>query len=205
MDSHELFVLNKFKIISKIVKPNSKILDVGCYEAKIKNFLKNPDYFGVDADKELVERLRDKKINVEAADLNKEKIPFENEKFDYIFLFDILEHLINPKDILNKIKPRLNENSRVLVTLPNDYHILNKLRFIFNKNLTKDPFAPYGHLHYFPIKTGENFLKSSGFKISKKIILPPVKPMILPQSLKNLLAKLFPQSFARDILYILKL
>ena len=106
---------------------------------------------------------------------------------------------------LDQTKKRLNPHGKVIVTLPNDYHILNKIRFMLNKDLTEDSFAPYGHLHYFPIKSGERFLSENNFKILKKIILPPVKPKIFPQPIKNILARLFPQSFARDMLYLLSL
>ena len=144
------------------------------------------------------------KIYAEQADLNKDNIPFENEFFDYVLLLDVIEHVVDPKNLLINARERLNDNGKLIVTLPNDYHILNKIRFVFNKHLTEDPFHPYGHLHYFPIKSGEHFLKSNGLIILKKIPIPPTKPLIIPQSLKNFLGKTFQQSFARDILYLLK-
>ena len=100
-------------------------------------------------------------------------------------------------------KERLKPNGKLIITLPNDYHILNKIRFVFNKHLTEDPFAPYGHLHYFPIKSGEKFLEKSGFKVENKIFLAPAKPAMIPQPIKNILTRLFPQAFARDTLYVL--
>jgi len=97
----------------------------------------------------------------------------------------------------------LKENGKLIITLPNDYHILNKIRFVLNKHLTENPFAPYGHLHYFPIKSGEKFLENNGLKILEKFYLAPVKPEIIPQSIKKILVHLFPQAFVRDIIYIL--
>jgi len=203
MDTHRLFVLNKFKEVSRLVRPNSKVLDIGCHDAKLKDFLQNPDYYCIDIDQELINTLKKRKIKAKQINLNKDKIPFKKEKFDYIFLLDVLEHIIDPKKLLNESKNRLNENGKILITFPNDYHLLNKLRFIFNKHLTEDPFAPYGHLHYFPIKSGEKFLLRNNLKIIRKIALPPIKPAKVPQSLKNFLARSFPQTFARDILYVL--
>lgn len=205
MNSHELFLQKKFKEVSKLIAPNSKILDIGCGDGEIRNFLENCIYYGLDGQKELIDELVKKKIKAKQVDFNKEKIPFEKEKFDYVLMLDILEHVANPSELLLESKKRLNENGKIIITLPNDYHFLNKIRFLFNKHLTEDPFASYGHLHYFPIKSGENFLIKNGFKIEKKLILPPVKPSFIPQSFKNILAKNFPQSFARDILYLLTL
>lgn len=203
MDTHESFVINKFRQVSKIIPENSKILDIGCGDGSIRNFLKNPQYYGIDGDKKHIQFLINQKVKAKLIDFNKEKLPFEKEKFDFVLLLDILEHVANPGNLLNEAKKRLKENSRVIVTLPNDYHILNKVRFLLNKHLTENPFASYGHLHYFPIKSGEKFLRKNGFKIEKKIILPPIKPKIFPQTMKNILAHLFPQAFARDVLYVL--
>jgi SAM-dependent methyltransferase len=203
MDSHSAFVRNKFEQVSKLVFPNAKILDLGCGNGEIVRFLNSPNYFCADGQKELVDSLIKNKIKAKLIDFNKDEFPFKKEKFDFILMLDILEHVVNPSKLLKDAKRQLNEKGKLIVTLPNDYHFLNKLRFIFNKHLTENPFAPYGHLHYFPIKSGENFLKDNSFKIEKKIILPPVKPKFLPQSVKNFLAQTFPQSFARDVLYVL--
>jgi len=205
MNSHDQFVKNKFIEVAKFIPENSKILDIGCGDGSIRNLLREPNYYGIDGQKELIENLIKQKVKAKLVDFNKDSLSFEEERFDFILLLDILEHVANPQKLLDESKLRLKETGRIIITLPNDYHFLNKLRFIFNKHLTEDPFAPFGHMHYFPIKSGERFLIKSGFKIEKKIILPPVKPSFLPQSIKNFLAKTFPQSFARDILYILKI
>jgi len=201
-DTHESFVKTKFKFVSRLIPENSKVLDIGCNDGKIRFFLKNPVYFAVDADKSSILKLSNEKIKAKAVDLNKDKLPFKNEKFDFVLLLDILEHVANPKKLLLDAKSKLNPNGKLVISLPNDYHILNKIRFLFNKHLTQDPFAPYGHLHYFPIKSGEKFLQKNGFDILEKIYLAPVKPEIIPQFVKKILIHLFPQAFVRDVLYV---
>jgi len=202
--SHNRFLKNKFEQVAKLILPNSKILDIGCNNGEVRSFFENPNYFGVDLDKELINQLIEKGISAKQADLNKDPIPFENEKFDYILLLDIIEHVVDPKGLLESSKKQLKPSGKMVITLPNDYHFLNKLRFFLNKHLTADPFAPFGHLHYFPIKSGENFLKKSNFKILKKVPIPSNKPTFLSQSIKNSLSRTFPQSFARDILYLIE-
>lgn len=202
-NEHKFFVKKKLEKAASLVPAGSKVLDIGCGDGKIREFLKNCIYFGVDIDKEAIDRLKNqiKPNQVKQLDLNISEIPFK-EKFDCILLLDILEHITNPRTLLQKIKKNLKEQGKLIVSLPNDYHLLNKIRFIFNKHLTSDPFSPCGHLHIFPIKTGEMLFRD--FKILQKYTIPPVKPSFIPQPLKNTLAKLFPQSFARDILYTLR-
>jgi len=47
-------------------------------------------------------------------------------------------------------------------------------------------------------------LRESGFKILKKIPISPIKPVSIPQSIKDFLGEKFPQSFARDVWYLLE-
>lgn len=199
--THKLFVRSKFKQIAKLVHPKSKILDIGCGNGEIRNFFDNHSYFGVDGKKEFIDSLIKNKIKAEVVDFNKESIPFHKERFDYVLLLDILEHVADPESLLSQAKTRLKEKGKIIITLPNDYHLLNKIRFLFNKHLTEDPFAPYGHLHYFPIRTGEVFLRKNGLRIVNRIIIPPIKPAFVTKIIKKFLAVNFPQPFARDILY----
>ena len=205
MNNNKEFLDNKFKQVAKLIAPNSKILDIGCNDGNLRNFLANAMYYAVDLDKEMIKNLVKAGIKAKSADLNKNPLPFKKEQFDYILLLDVLEHVVNPQKLLSDSKERLKENGKMVITLPNDYHILNKIRFIFNKPLTEDPFAPYGHLHYFSIKDGERFLIKNGFKILEKYPIAPVKPSFIPQSIKNFLGKFFQQSFARDILYLISI
>lgn len=203
MDNHQYFLQNKFKQTAKLIPPKSKVLDIGCNNGNLRNFIPTCEYYATDIDSNHINNLIKQGINAETADLNTQELPFKNEKFDYVLLLDILEHVLNPKKLIQESKQRLNHNGKIIITLPNDYHLLNKLRFLINKPLTEDPFAPYGHLHFFSIKTGEKFLINNNLKILKKIPIAPAKPDFLPQSIKNFLGKSFPQGFARDVLYLL--
>src|SRR3989344_3310782 len=204
MNSHETFVINKFKEVAKLIPAKSKILDIGCNDGKLRDFLIDCEYYGLDLNKEIINSMIKNRIKAKQIDLNKDELPFKQERFEYITMLDVLEHIVNPEKLLMDSKNRLNENGKMIITLPNDYHILNKIRFLLNKPLTENPFAPHGNLHYFSIRDGERFLKKNGFKIIKKIPIPPVKPFVIPQSIKNFLGKNFPQTFARDVLYLME-
>ena len=191
--NNNLFVKNKFKEVANLINLNSKILDVGCYDGGIREFLSDTDeYYGIDIDKNKISALTKQGVKAKRIDLNNDELPFKNQKFDYILFLDVLEHVLDPRKIWIKAKQRLKQEGKIIITLPNDYHIMNKIRFIFNKNLSLDPFAPYGHLHYFPIKTGDDVLiKRQGFKVLNKVFIPPYKPLFIPQGIKNILSKMF--------------
>lgn len=204
MISHERFLEKKFIEVSRLVQENSRVLDVGCNNGKLRDFLPKCEYYGIDIDENLISILNKQGVKAKKVDLNKDEIPFKNKKFDFIIMLDILEHVINPAKLLSDSKKRLERGGKMIITLPNDYHFLNKIRFVLNKPITADPFAPYGHLHFFSIKVGRNFLNKQGFKILKKKSLSPPKPFFIPQFLLEFLTLLSPQFFARDILYVLE-
>lgn len=197
------FVRRKYRSISKIVKANSSVLDIGCDTGDLHRFLKNPDYYGIDVDREKIEKLKKKNLKVFLKDINKDDFSF-GKKFDYIIFLDILEHLIDPSKAIKKAKNILKPNGKMIICLPNDYHLLNKLRFVSNKNISKYPFWAYGHLHTFPIKSGKRFLEEQGLIILKEIILYPSKPKSVPGFIRKFLAESLPNNFSRGILYVAK-
>ncbi len=193
----EVYCESKFSKVSKVIKPNSKVLDIGCSTGELQDFLPKCEYYGIDINNSIGNR----KMDFKQVDLNKKNIPFK-EEFDYILLLDVLEHLTDPGKTLQDVKNKLSNKGIAIINLPNDYHILNKIRFVLDKKLQLDPFSNHGHLHIFPIHLGENFLKKQGFKILKKQILePPQKPRFIPKFVKEFLAELSPSNFSRGIIY----
>ncbi|MBT3730392.1 class I SAM-dependent methyltransferase [archaeon] len=196
----EVYCESKFSKVSKVIKKNSKVLDIGCSNGELQDFIPSCKYYGIDINNSVGNR----EMNFKQVNLNINNIPFK-EEFDYILLLDVLEHLADPSKTLQDVKSKLSEKGITIINLPNDYHILNKIRFLLDKKLQLDPFSNHGHLHIFPIHLGESFLKKQGFKILKKQILePPQKPKFIPRFIKEFLAELSPSNFSRGIIYYCK-
>lgn len=93
------------------------------------------DVIGVDYCRDAIDFFRKKKIftnvmygNVEQLD----DLKLEN-KFDVIVIGDIIEHLSNPGLMLEGIKRFCHSNTKVVITTPHSFGLLNYVRFIFNK------------------------------------------------------------------------
>ena len=100
-------------------------------------------------------------------------------------------------------KKILRKDGRIIISLPNDYHIGNKIRFFLNRKIAGLPFWEQGHLHTFPIKEGKKFLEEQELKCLEVKYLAPEKPRLIPLYIRKLLAKIFPNNFARIIIYLL--
>ncbi|MFA5022547.1 MAG: methionine biosynthesis protein MetW [Patescibacteria group bacterium] len=96
------------KICFDWIKPDSSVLDVGCgnsrflYELK-KN--KNCQVYGLDVSGLVIDSLAQEGIAGRVIDITKTDFDFIKEKeFDYIILNEVLEHVINPEEIIGKLK-----------------------------------------------------------------------------------------------------
>ena len=195
---------HKMNFVSKVFpEKKGKVLDIGCYVGELGVLLKSRlyDYYGVDIDKTALEQASSKGLKVKFCDLDKQDIPFKM-KFDYVVLLDVLEHLHDPEKILKKVKKVLNKNGKLIVSLPNDFHFLNRIRFLLGKKIYPRPFSPHTHLHTFTIKQGSEFLKKNKLKIIQKFYLPGTFPEFLNFDVKRKIAGILPGLFSRSILYI---
>jgi SAM-dependent methyltransferase len=86
-----------------------KVLDVGCDKARLKQLVSGIDYLGVD-----VSGTPDLKVNLE-----KERLPFEDDSFDCVVCSDVLEHLDN----LHATFAELARVARghIILSLPNNW------------------------------------------------------------------------------------
>lgn len=104
------------------VKPNSKILDVGCGNGRLLlGIPKDSNYTGIDISQELIseaKKAHQDKVFLET-DITQEKIWNTLPQFDYIFCIAVLHHLPTQKDqlfVLNQIKKHLKPNGKILIT-----------------------------------------------------------------------------------------
>ena len=90
----------------------------------------------------------------------KDLLDVKDQNFDVITLFDVLEHLINPSEILDKIFNILKKGGLVSIYVPN-YDSASRIL------MGKDAHFiwPTHHLNYFNILTISDFLERRGFQI----------------------------------------
>ena len=113
-------------LISEWIKPGSSILDVGCGEGFLMEYLlrkKNCKVYGVDVSRKAIEIVRSKGMEGEVRDIDEKGLDLSrDEKYDYILFVEVLEHLKYPHKVLVEACKHANEG--VIVTLPNTGYIL---------------------------------------------------------------------------------
>jgi len=87
-----------------------------------------------------------------------------DSKFGLINLQNVLEHVIDPVELLVDLKMMLSKNAAIRIRVPNDYSDFQ--RALLNSNKTTNTwFAPPEHLSYFNKAGLENILHHCGYKI----------------------------------------
>lgn len=143
----------QIKLLKKIRK-NSKVLDVGCGNAVLYDFLaqKSIDYTGVDISARLL-RIAMKKanrlkrnqklnsLNFKFVKGNIIELPFENEEFDWVLALAVLHHLPGPyqKRAAAEIYRVLKPDGRAAVSVWNLYSDYAKERFKIKKQWQNRP------------------------------------------------------------------
>ena len=129
-----------------------KVLDVGCRELQLKKYIPSyVDYKAVD--------LEPKHKSVIKLDLNKEKLPFKDKVFDYVFCLEVLEHINSPYDVLSELK-RVSRKW-IIVSVPNPYHYRDLGKHLFKMK------EKQGHINSFIYPNIWRQCENLGLKIIK--------------------------------------
>ncbi len=164
------------EIIAQVIKPNSKVLDIGCGDGELLEFLKktkNVDARGLEISQSQVSKALAKGLSVIQGDAENDLNFYPNRNFDYAILSQTIQATKNPKEILEEM---LRIAEFAIVSLPNFAHFKNRLHLLFkgtmpvNKNI---PFEWYEtpNIHFCSIKDFEILCHKLDFTIRNKVFL----------------------------------
>ena len=146
---------------SEIYRNKNKILDIGCGTGL---FLKKAreekwNVFGIELSEIAIDYAK-KNYNLDLIKGELKDVKFPDGYFDVITMWEVIEHLQNPKEELKEIFRILREGGLLFLSTPN----FNSLNFILRKK-NWCIINPSDHIYYFTPKTLKKLLKNAGFKI----------------------------------------
>ncbi len=156
------YVVSKFKKdLNKIIKATKakKILDVGCGEGYLINYIKmnNPVLVeGKDLSKKLIIKARKTYPKIKFSVGNIYNLNCISNSFDLVLACEILEHLENPFKAIIELK-RVTKKF-CIISVPNEplWRVANILRGAYLKNFGNTP----GHVQHWTKKQFKNLLKN---------------------------------------------
>lgn len=154
-------VFNKYlDILAKMGVKEGNLLDVGAATGFFMNLAKKRgfDVVGVELSDFAAQKGRDNGLNIITGDLIPQK--FQNEQFDVVTLFDVIEHVPNPKEIIVEVKRILKKGGLIVMNTPDAGSLWARF---WGKNWQL--VVPPEHVNYFNIKNLSNYLSKSGFEV----------------------------------------
>ena len=152
---------------------NGRVLEVGCARGRfirsIKNQRSDLDAFGCDINSAAIELNMKERHGVSYSVADVMRLPFEDESFDAVVFFDLLEHLEYPLSFLAEIRRVLKKGGVFHGYIPCEgqpftlHWLLWKLRL--GHNLKK---KHRGHIQRFSSKECSQLCEEAGFDILKK-------------------------------------
>ena len=188
----------EFKIIAELVEKNTRVLDVGCGDGTLMDFLKNNkkiDVRGIEISKNNTQKCVEKGLTVIEGDAEKDLIQFPNQSFDFVILSQTLQAFLNPEIVINEL---LRVGKKAIVTVPNfgfwkvRLQLLIKGTMPMTKNLP-DEWHSTPNIHMCTIKDFFNFCNTREIRLDKSLALHNEKISLITNNnlnIKNLSAEL---------------
>ena len=188
----------EFYIISELIENNSRVLDVGCGDGTLMEYLKNNkeiDIRGIEISKNNAQKCIGKGLSVIEGNAEKDLTQFPDGSFDFVILSQTLQAFLNPETV---IKELLRIGKKAIVTIPNfgfwkvRLHLLIKGTMPITKNLP-DEWYNTPNLHMCTIKDFYDFCYHRKIKLDKALALHNEKISAINEmnlNIKNLSAEI---------------
>ena len=154
------------------IKPQSTVLDVGCASGYLGHWVhlrQHAKVWGIESMPAVAEVAQAQGYeNVFVGDV--EKVLANNvlagKTFDHILLGDVLEHLLDPAEILRQLRPLLKPEGTFVISLPNVAHYSVRLGLLRgNWTMTDTGILDRTHVHFYTQKTACELLESVGLQV----------------------------------------
>tara|TARA_B100000214_G_scaffold214152_1_gene155597 strand:+ start:389 stop:943 length:555 start_codon:yes stop_codon:yes gene_type:complete len=161
----------EFNIISKLIKKDSKVLDVGCGDGELMKYIYEnitKDIRGIEISKKKVQKCVAKGLTVIEGNAEKDLLQFPHLSFDYVILSQTLQAFLEPEKVLNEL---LRVGKKAIVTIPNFGYWKVRLNLLFKgkmpvtKNLPNEWYNT-PNLHMCTIKDFVDFCAQRKIKIN---------------------------------------
>ena len=188
----------EFKIISDFIEKNTRVLDVGCGDGILMQYLrtnKEIDIRGIEISKDNSQKCVSKGLTVIEGDAEKDLSQFPDGSFDFVILSQTLQAFLNPEIVINEL---LRVGKKAIVTIPNfgfwkvRLHLLIKGTMPITKNLP-DEWYNTPNIHMCSLKDFFNFCNIRKIQLVKSLALHNERTSSISNinlNIKNLSAEL---------------
>ena len=187
----ELLGRSDYAIIGDIVERGAKVLDLGCGEGELLQWLaanKNVDARGVEISSAKVQRAIARGVSVFQCDIDEGLADYPEGAFDYVILSQTLQETRHPRQVLREM---LRVGRRAIVAFPNFGHWKVRASMLFSGRAPRTALFPYEwydspNIHFLTVHDFEALVEAERLIVERRYFLAGHRRV---KALPNLLAE----------------
>jgi len=187
----ELLGRSDYAIIGEIVEPRTKVLDLGCGEGELLEWLaqtKGVDARGLEISSAKVQRAIARGVSVFQSDIDAGLADYPDQAFDYVILSQTLQETRHPRQVLREM---LRVGRRGIVAFPNFGHWRVRISMLISGGAPRTALFPYEwyespNIHFLTVHDFENLAALEGLRIERRYFLAGSRKV---RTLPNLMAE----------------
>ena len=172
----ELLGRSDYAIIGEIVEPGSKVLDLGCGDGALLQWLaenKGVDARGVEISGERVHRAIARGVSVYQGDIDQGLADYPDQAFDYVILSQTLQETREPRKVLREM---LRVGRGAIVAFPNFGHWRMRLSMLTSGRSPRTKTFPYQwydspNIHFLTVHDFEDLAALEGLHVERRYFL----------------------------------
>jgi methionine biosynthesis protein MetW len=194
----ELLGRSDYAIIGEIIQPNTTVLDLGCGDGALLQWLvenKQVDARGVEISGELVQRAIGRGVSVYQGNIDEGLTDYPSAAFDYVLLSQTLQETRQPRRVLNEM---LRVGKSAIVAFPNFGHWRMRVSMLMSGRAPRTRLFPHAwydspNIHFLTVHDFEDLADLEGLVIERKYFLSGHRTV-----------KLFPNILAEVAVYLVR-
>ena len=184
---------NDLSVIAKLIQKEEKVLDVGCGDGKLLDFLsktKNVSCRGIELKQNGVNQCVKRGLSVIQGDANFDLSDYPSNAFSTVILSQTIQAMIYPDKVIHNL---IRIGKRAIISFPNFGFWKVRKDFLFNGLMPKNKILPFEwfdtpNIHLCSCNDFINFCKNKKINIKNFILLNENGFEMKSNFLKNLLA-----------------
>jgi methionine biosynthesis protein MetW len=196
----DVFGRRDYAIISELIEPGTRVLDLGCGEGELLAWLrdhKNVDGRGVELTGASVQKAIARGVSVYQGDLESGLDDYPEQAFDYVILSQTLQQTRDPLKVL---KGMLRIGKRGIVAFPNFGHWRVRVSHLVTGRSPRTKLFPYDwhnspNIHFLTVLDFEALAEKQNWRVERRLFLAGSREVaLLPNLMSEVAVFLFTAS-----------